>query len=399
MSEPAIRRIALLCTGLEEGRNGVGDYCRLLAKHLSAKGIEICLIALNDWNVQGIAEETGPPAGAGLRIVRISHRLTVRQRLRAASGILASFRPDWVSLHFVCYGFDTKGLVYREVWWLPLMLKGYRLHVMFHETWIGVGVFRTRKTAIVGALQRLIIFLLFKRLRASVVSTSNEYYIRLLQGLGLSSTLLPLFGNIPIAPPATDAPWIYRELRAKGGPDLAAVRRQYWIFGIFGAVYDEWPIEPLLAKLCRWAEHAERRIIIAVIGATSKRIDLLKEKLRQYPSVAVLFLGPRSTVEISQFFATIDFGLTSQPIYTLGKSGSVAAMLEHGVPVIANWGDIAPDLTAVSTKLSSLIWKDDELLQDRLLSGHRKVPRPDMAEATAMSLLDQLLASTRPGEC
>jgi hypothetical protein len=398
MKQPIIARIVLLCSGLEEGRNGVGDHCRLLAKHLSARGIECCLVALNDLDVQETVEVADAAVGADPWIVRIPHRLTASQRLRVASDVLARFRPDWVSLHFVCYGFDVKGLAYREVWWLPSLLRGYRLHVMFHETWVGHGVFRTRKDTIVGGLQRLIIFILLKRLKPRVISTSNEYYMREFEGLGFPTTLLPIFGNIPIAP-ATAVPWIYTEIHANGGPDLAAERACYWLFGIFGGIVEQWPAKPLLAKLCRSAEQNGRRVIVAVIGKTSERIEALKTSWTQrFPSIIVLILGQRSPVEISQFFTTIDFGLTSHPIYTLGKSGGVAAMLEHGLPVIANWGDIAPDLKAVSSPLSALIWKDDELLEGRILSGHRKVQHPEMADATAKMFMDLLAKSTRPGE-
>jgi hypothetical protein len=398
MKQPIIGRIALLCSGLEEGRNGVGDHCRLLAKHLSARGIECCLVALNDWDVQETVGATDAAVGADPRIVQIPHRLPTSHRLRVASDVLARFRPDWVSLHFVCYGFDIKGLAYREVWWLPSLLTGYRLHVMFHETWVGDGVFRSLKNTIVGGLQRLIIFILLNRLKPRVISTSNEYYMKEFEGLGFPTTLLPIFGNIPIAP-ATAVPWVYTEAHASGGPDLTADRARYWLFGIFGGVVEQWPAELLLAKLCRWAERSGRRVIVAVIGKTSERIEALKDSWRRsFPSIIVLILGQRSPVEISQFFATIDFGLTSHPIYMLGKSGGVAAMLEHGLPVIANWGDIAPDLKPVSTPLSALIWKDDELLEGRILSGHRKVQHPDMADATAQMLLDLLAKSMRPGE-
>jgi hypothetical protein len=294
-----------------------------------------------------------------------------------------------VSLQFVCYGFHRKGIVYRELWWLPILLKNYRLHLMFHELWVGHGVFSTPKNNIVGAIQRLFIRILVKIIRPSVVDTSNEFYRRSLLGIGVKSGILPMFGAIPVAP-AKGTPWIFADIRANGGPDLSRDRSGYWLSGIFGHILDHWPAEKLFDKLSNWAAAAGRHVIVAMVGVTSTHKAALRQRWAgQFPSIHFIDAGPRSPREVSEFFSALDFGVTSHPFYTLGKSSSVAAMLEHGLPVISDWGDIAPGITPVSTPLSRLIWQDDRQLRDRLLSPSLRVACVDMADRVTGMMLER----------
>ena len=54
----------------------------------------------------------------------------------------------------------------------------------------------------------------------------------------------------------------------------------------------------------------------------------------------VLRLGERSLDEISRFFSYLDFGVSTTPLALIGKSSCVAAMLDHGLPVIVNRDDV-----------------------------------------------------------
>ena len=68
------------------------------------------------------------------------------------------------------------------------------------------------------------------------------------------------------------------------------------------------------------------------------------------------------------YLQALDFGLTSYPYALIGKSSSVIAMLEHGLPVIVDWGDLqarpSRDPSAVSRRSSCLpatIWTASRL--------------------------------------
>jgi hypothetical protein len=102
-------KIAFLCSSLEPGRDGVGDYTRTLAGELVRLGHQVFLIALNDrWITGEKAEEQ-----ARLQTLRFGPNLSIAGRVTIARQALDQFAPDWVSLQYVCYGFHPKGLPWR----------------------------------------------------------------------------------------------------------------------------------------------------------------------------------------------------------------------------------------------------------------------------------------------
>ena len=394
---PALpRRIALLSAGLEEGRDGVGDYCRRLAASLADYGVECLLLALHDHLVKA-PSETAMAAGETLiPIHRLPQRLPMAEKIAAAGAILSRWKPDWVSLHFVCYGFHPKGTVFRELYWLPTLLAPYRVHMLFHELWIGEGVFRTRVTAVKGAIQRALMLYLVRRLRPQVVDTTNEFYQALLARGGVKAGILPLFGNIPVTATGADA-WLFDLVSGAGGPDLRRHRRRCWVFALFGRLVPEWPAAASLHRLRDAADRAGMRTLVILAGVTGPQTERLVARWRSViAEIDFVVIGPRSPAELSQLFNTADFGLTSHPYYALGKSGTVAAMIEHGLPVIASWGYIFPTLAPVEPPLDRLIWTCDDRLEARLRARQRRDRLSDRTARVARSLAIELAAASRP---
>jgi hypothetical protein len=389
-----VRRIALICTGIEEGRDGVGDYCRRLALGLRTLGADCTLLALNDRLIQREilteASELSP------RSLRLPENMPHREKLATAARFLADSRPDWVSLQFVCYGFNRKGLVLRELFWLPRLLRNYRRHVMLHELWVGLGVFHSAKNIGLGTIQRRLLVQLLRRLEPAVVDTTNAFYHQVGIRAGIRAGILPLFGNIPVTTNTADA-WLSDLIVRSGGPDLRHDRQSCWIFGLFGSILPRWPAEPLLSRLEAIGKRAQRRIVVVAVGHLSRyELDLFERRARAFPSIHFTHAGPRTTAETSQFLNSMDFGLTSHPLYLLGKSGSTAAMLEHGLPVIASWGDIAPELCPVDLRLAPLIWRDDETLEAKLMTPPPRLRYPARCLEAARTLLTQLAQTTPP---
>ena len=89
-------RILFLCSCLEPGRDGVGDYTRRLAEECAMLGHECALAALNDSFVRTTSEEKqgGLPT---LRLARGSD-------YGAVADFRKKFAPDWISLQLVAYG-------------------------------------------------------------------------------------------------------------------------------------------------------------------------------------------------------------------------------------------------------------------------------------------------------
>ena len=379
-------RIMLICGSLDPGRDGVGDYCRRIAGELVTLGAECLVLGFNDDAVESETTESRQPL---IRLVRLPARLPLGKRAARAASLLADWEPDWVSLQFVSYAFHRKGIPIRELYLLPRLLGSRKLHVMLHELWVGLGVMKSPKNTILGTLQRWVLMRLLDGLRPSVVHTSNEYYRATLARHGIEATVLPLFGNIPVSTESADL-WLADAVTRKGGPDISK-RDRLWLLGFFGGIPARWPSDQLFDRLSALARASGRHAVVISAGATGYASNSLLATWRvKHPEVDFVTIGPRPALEISQFFNSIDFGITPHPIYLLGKSGSVAAMLEHGLPLIAGWGDIAPSTPVVSSEFESLIWRNDEMLAARMSASFRRHRRPDWSSLIAKMMLSSL---------
>lgn len=378
----------ILCSGLEPGRNGVGDYCRTLAAKLVRLGIECLILALNDHFVK--EEYRSDEEDGRLVLVRLPAHFSIGQKSRAIAAQIRDWRPDWISLQFVCYGFHPKGLVFKEIFWLPPLFRGHFLHVMLHELWVGRGMSASRRNVLVGVLQKRLIIRLLRRLQPRVLHTSNYFYQKMLSDCGIKAEVLPLFGSIPVSSTKDEA-WLFAAIRNRDGPDLSVKRKEFWLLGLFGGISREWPAEQLYAGLLPIARSAGKSIVVLSAGHAGGNADALFSRWRAlFPAINFVMLGPLPTYRISQFFNAIDVGLTSYPLYLLGKSSSTIAMMEHGLPVIASWGDIAPAIPALQQPLDDLVWRCDRQLERRLKEVTTRTCYPGRAAATVRKLLESL---------
>ncbi|HVG81781.1 MAG TPA: hypothetical protein VNB28_05820, partial [Methylomirabilota bacterium] len=95
--------------------------------------------------------------------------------------------------------------------------------------------------------------------------------------------------------------------------------------------------------------------LVLSAGAASGMPERLRRWAAGHPQIGVLALGIQPAERVSAYLQALDFGLTSYPYALIGKSSSVKAMLEHGLPVIVPWGDLRPDLPAIETELEPLV--------------------------------------------
>ena len=120
-------RIAFLCGGL--GLGGVADYTRLLAGALKPKGVESLVIGLADREARALARG----AERDFPTLALPSAMGWRERIAAAETALDAFAPDWVSLQFVPFAFNRKGVIAAEGRWLARLLSGRRLQIMLPE--------------------------------------------------------------------------------------------------------------------------------------------------------------------------------------------------------------------------------------------------------------------------
>lgn len=328
-------RIAFVVGCLEEGRDGVGDYTRLLAQECVRHNHPCCQIALNDPFVS----EHSWSSESDLPVLRLSAKADWKERINQAKRFLDRFSPDWVSLQFVPYAYHPKGLALSLGRQLQQLARARRLHVMFHELWLGVSVGDSVKERLIGTVQRLCMLAMLKELRPNLVHTTNPAYTAVLSRDVARVGCLPLFGNIPISLPEDDN-WLFEELQ-RVGPGMDWSRERTWLFGLFGALHPVWPPEPLFTYMSEAATRYQRTIAILSIGRLGPGEELWNRLAKAYGSrFTFLQLGEQPPERISQFLSTVDFGIATSPYVLIGKSGTVTSMLEHGLPVIVNRDDV-----------------------------------------------------------
>jgi glycosyltransferase involved in cell wall biosynthesis len=143
---------------------------------------------------------------------------------------------------------------------------------------------------------------------------------------------------------------------------------------MFGSLHPIWPAEPLFSYLREAGALNNRKIEIISIGKLGPGEQLWKQ-LQSQNSGAIQFLklGQRSTNDVSAVMQASDFGLATSPWELIGKSSSVAAMLQHGLPVIVNRDDVHFRRTTDSDLFDPLLIKMDSQLPTRI-AGLSKRP-------------------------
>jgi hypothetical protein len=381
-------RIAIITSGLEPGRDGVGDYSTGLAAELRLLGHDVIVIGLSDKFVSEVISTGRQIEGVPIQALRLPSKLPWPERIQRAGRMLDAFDPEWVSLQFVCYAFHPKGLIYGLSWKLAPLLKGRKLHIMFHEIWLCKETGWGWKQRAVGVLQRFWIQCFVRAVKPNVMHTSNAAYASLLNRSGVPVTELGLFGNVPVLPEPRTA-WIESQLRSVLGSGYR--REDVWLFGFFGAIHAQWTPEPLLTQLHRAAQAAGKKPVILSIGSTGQGgSDLWDCMAQDYGDhFAFLRLGRQSSEIISEYLSFLDCGIATTPRSIIGKSGSVTAMIEHGLPIIVNRDGTPCDERTPPKSNSSFIPCNVELetrLRTGLERGPRESRRPHVARAFAFAL-------------
>jgi glycosyltransferase involved in cell wall biosynthesis len=333
-STPKVLKILFVCRCLEPGRDGVGDYTRRLAAELRARGHPCDLLALADpYVAQAAAGSLGEPDRTGSSL-RLPATDSWPERVRQAKAFCEGVDPDWVSWQIVLYGYDPRGLSFglgrrcREI-------SGTRKNqIMFHEIWVGEAEQSPLKNRIIGKLQKAIIKDLLQKLHPRVVHTHTPLYRHFLGRLGWRAAILPLFGNIPLTACARSE-WL-KEKWPDGRFPLAD-RKAWWIFVIFGSIHPEWDAEDFWSKASAAAQRAGKKCLLISIGRPGTAGERRLQELQKHEgdSWRFLRLGVQSEEDISQCLLAADFGVSAGPPEYLFKSGTAAAMIEHGLPVIA----------------------------------------------------------------
>lgn len=351
-------KIAFVTSCLEPACDGVGDYTTLLAEECARRGHTVARLALNDAR---LAETLDTPG-----VLRFPHTLPWPDRLSRARQWLEAFAPEWISLQFVNYGFHPRGFAGATAGRMRSLFAGWPVQVFLHELWVGEELGAPWKHRAIGWWQRRGVLELLRTLDVRLIHTSNETYVHLLARHGLTARRLPLFGSLPLPSEDISRP-----------EDILT-------FAFFGTLHPVWPPEPLFSQL-RALNKPVELVHAGNIGAGETLWRELESRYRA--DFQFRRLGRLEPQALADFFAAASFGVATTPWALIGKSASVAAMLDCGLPVIVNRDDIHYTGIPESPADTELLIKMEPDLLAQLRASVRGAPALRKSE-----VVDQFLA-------
>ncbi|MDE5417560.1 hypothetical protein L3049_06025 [Labilibaculum sp. DW002] len=316
-------KIIFLCGSLEPGRDGVGDYSRRLAGELIRQGHQSALLALYDKNVPKILEEEQESEGISIPVLRISTQLAANSRFTKAKTWIDQFDPEWLSLQYVPFSFQKKGLPFGLASKLKKIGIGRKWQIMFHELWVGMDSESPFKYKVWGEVQKIIIHNIIAIVKPVKIHTQTRLYQAQLSRLGYKANYLPLFGNIPVI--------IQKEKKSSINEQLT--------FLLFGSIHPGAPIVPFVKELAVYGQNNNKTIHFQFIGRCGTELENWCTACEN-AGLKTEVLGEQSIEKISDVLSMADWGISSTPLLLIEKSGTAAAMQEHKLPIICvsrNW--------------------------------------------------------------
>lgn len=377
-------QLLFICTSLEPGRDGVGDYTRRLAGECATRGHGCTVIALHDPHIQQVTDMTPD----NVRLIRLPATDPWPGRLTCAIKYLRRIAPDWVSWQLVAYGFHPRGFLPAALLQNAPDLRGPRCHVMLHELWLGLEVGASWRARAIGWLQRRGLLCLLEQLDPDCIQTSNAAYQHALMREGFEVSVLGLFGNVPISDDSSNITslvwWLPASANRIGASTFTALT--------FGTLHQQWKPDATVAWLLATARRLGRPPALIAIGRVGSHAPAIFNRFRQQ-GVQVEVTGELDTATVSHLLRAADLGIASHPWTLIGKSGAAAAMLDHGLPVLVprdDWrlrGTSSLPQVALDPLLDRLAGLDD-VRTTRWLAGRRS-PKSTLPR-TADALLETL---------
>ena len=352
-------KLVFICGTFEPGRDGVGDYTRRLAAELIKQGNKIGVIALNDKFIADETKYTDSVENIDIPVLRLSVKQPMDVRLLQAQQWIDIFNPDWLSLQFVPFSFDEKGLIFGLANKLVKLAAGRRWHIMFHETWVGMESGASVKMKLWGFLQKKLTGNLIKNLKPLSIHTHTSLYKSELQKFGVKVKILPLFGNLPIRNAKTKSKRTDNTLK----------------FLIFGGIHYGAPIAQFADKVSILNETLQYNIQFLFVGNNGSELKLWSTTLME-KGFAIHISGFLPEAEITSAFLDADIGITTTPELLVEKSGTVAAMNEYGLPVVC----VARDWNVKGFASNSLLTKSLENSLTLALKNERILKTEELSE-------------------
>lgn len=368
--------VLFICGSLEPGKDGVGDFVWRLASRLVKLGYSCACVSLNDDFVSPSTDIFDiTDFEDNLFRYRISSKHSWKEKISLLNVIALKVKPSFISFHYGPYTYSSRGIPVSLVYMLPRLDFKCYWHFMLHELWVDPSLKPSHK--LLNPVQKLLLKFLVSRISPRIINTSNSYYVRQLSGIGVKSEKFTLFSNIKL-------------ISTSSKP----VDPSAWSFLFFGSIHPEWEHNLLLnaIDLVRVKNDIQICNFILVGHAGNYGVGLwCRLASESSPYFNFINLGELSPKKLSYQLQIADFGVTTTPSHLIEKSGSVAAMLAHGLPIIIpRVTNKLPDFNKfLETNDSYILLKKDHELD--LVNRIR--PKPvDQLEASTKQFIASLLS-------
>ena len=226
---------------------------------------------------------------------------------------------DLYSFQFAPYAYAKDGIPRRILSLLARKLQNKRVHLNFHEIWVGAYPRANWKERGIGWLQQNLILGFINMCKPELITSSNAAAIDRLKRRFVPTIFLYLFGNIPYTANSN-----------------VTIKVQTLKVAFFGTPYADFPYPKLGEFFSNISKACSKKLEIIVIGrqreesGTDQILSLCKMN-----NFLIQTTGELSTNLISEQLQECTLGVSTTPYDVIGKSGATAAMFEHGLPVLA----------------------------------------------------------------
>ena len=312
-------KVIFITSSLEPGKDGVGDYTRILASAFIKLGHTVTALTLLDKFVTTEITGTQFIDEVELPIVRLPQSWGYKASFKRAGELIKILDPDWISIQFVIFSFNEKGLPFYLSDKFRGLTRGRYCHIMFHELWVGIHTSTSPKLSIWGWLQKQIIKNFLLQIKPFSIHTHTRLYQQKLNQIGFAAAYLPLFGNVPLKNKSLDI------------DRVSNVKCIGLVF--FGTLHTAVPVVDFVTELVALGEINQLQFKVAFVGRTGPAIATWTAAFKK-AAVRFTIYGELATGLISEILSESAIGISTTPILFSEKSGTIAAMREHGLPVI-----------------------------------------------------------------
>ncbi|HTB61957.1 MAG TPA: hypothetical protein VK737_00080 [Opitutales bacterium] len=321
-------RLVFICSGLEPGRDGVGDYARELARACTAVGHDARLVSVRDTG----GGDNSSSSKNELRLVDIFRRPDDARKLVAW---LRDFEPDWASAQFTPFGFHPRGLGGRRATMLRgLLPPATRRHIMLHEIWLQPGAGGALRHRALGWTQRRSVDAWTGRgWQPAVIHTQARLHQARLQARGVEAKLLPLCSNfaafeLSLGHARSEVvDWLQQ-----AGHKIDS--QGYWL-GHFGAMHaHSWDFTAFARKISSMPMPDGKRPCFLALGRSAAVKEAFAQTARTVPDADFCVVGELPKSRVAVMLSACDAAFTGTPWDIVEKSAAVAAWRNQGIPVL-----------------------------------------------------------------